>query len=284
MVFLWFSFCQRVYVSSSYHKPWKSPGFSVGIRQLHNFVIAWPDLGEKLDSTTSCANLCHDSLPRSSMIALGPATKKWFNSESAMDIKLIIFFFGVYPTYNWCPKSAGLSYITPETKEKLDTIIGVVVLLNSLTMVMELECEGAMGSSKKWRIQRLHEISGFNRGPQPHHTTSHHRLWGFQGSKWSNNSCSGWRIALKPLNIANFWVDFAMKHADFPYFVYQRVFRIQQAYMIDVTAFPGRKLTCTAFYLVWKTLFPGHVPLNIFEQIQLYDTTVYFYRYAYVNR
>ena len=32
------------------------------------------------------------------------------------------------------------------TKEKPDTIIGMVVLLNSLTMVMELECEGAIGS------------------------------------------------------------------------------------------------------------------------------------------
>ena len=165
----------------------------------------------------------------------------------------------------------------PETKEKLDTIIGVVVLLNSLTMVMELECEGAMGSSKKWRIQPrgmerfdgtnwwdwglsnkkswctdvkwlllntahdvwiflcqnkhpyisygagsrkwpkwlgcLHEISG-NMGHWA--TLCHHRLW-----------VGVPRFHM--VQLAHFLVDFAMKHADFPYFVYQRVFRIQQA-------------------------------------------------------
>ena len=40
-------------------------------------------------------------------------------------------------------------------EEKLDTIIGLVVLLNSLTMVMELECEGRPHLSKPWNGGRF---------------------------------------------------------------------------------------------------------------------------------
>eukprot|EP00435_Cladocopium_sp_Y103_P012215 s2664_g3.t1 len=41
-------------------------------------------------------------------------------------------------------------------REKLDTIIGVIVLLNSFTMVMELECEGQIAGEKVGFREQLH--------------------------------------------------------------------------------------------------------------------------------
>ena len=47
-------------------------------------------------------------------------------------------------------------------EEKLDTIIGVVVLLNSLTMVMELECEGPPESAGQFQPPIPNRIEGTN--------------------------------------------------------------------------------------------------------------------------